>query len=129
MKVEHKCGTHLMCEGGLDTYNTSLLKDLVDKFMHKLETKTSHVKFIDALYNWSQKKLMMFHNIQTLLVLTFESEFDTETNFESFKPKSSEYFVFYDFNANISISKKFKYNFDYVLTLNNFINELKALKT
>ena len=97
--------------------------------MHKLETETSDAKFIDALYNWSKKNLMMFHTIRTLLVLTFESEFAIEMNFESFESKSSEYFPFYYFNANISIFKKFKYNFDYVLALNNFINELKALKT
>ena len=105
MKVDRKCGTHLMWEGGSDIYNTTLLKDLIDKAMHKLETKTSDAKFIDALYNWSQKKLMMFHTIRTLLILTFESEFAIEMNFESFESKSSEYFPFYDFNANISISK------------------------
>lgn len=60
---------------------------------------------------------MMFHTIQTLLVLTFESESDKEMNFESSESKSSEYFVSYDFNVNNSISKKFKYNLDYVLAL------------
>lgn len=34
-----------------------LLKDLVDKVMHKLETETSRAKFIDALYNWSLEKV------------------------------------------------------------------------
>ena len=30
---------------------------------------------------------MMFHTIQTILVLTFESESDTDTNFESSESK------------------------------------------